>query len=801
MENTAEAPAPPTEAFALADADADTARSWLSAAFAAQRAEGVSGALSAAQQQTIARILTLDWWQAIASDDERKDDDPANLLAEFLPAAVRSAECIPFASLVLALYLRNLVNEAWALTWDHTLIRTAVRRAVATARESEQDPVATLAWRMLDAMEREFDVEAALLTGRLHAVVALGQDAASDYADIVTAAEKLPPQPGRETLLAEARSEHCYYTTVHRIAQSTLALLERESTDESAALLQIDADIASADFRAVDASELRGHRASLAAVNEAADRPWLHIDEGRVRIVYGFGILHPHGREGNEDLVALREGLDRRREEGGRLGALRIDKVLRSLTLSDAWQGSDSLGRGYRGSILHLGDLLLEGAAHEDGREVLQVIHGRVQFSELGNHAVVFTIDLDGAAAYEVAQAINLATPVFGDLSEIPGMLHLRPASAPHTTISRLADVVSDILDDLREVLHESRGIPDADAISARAGSFGVIVTVEAASRDLGGECTPLTSARELVELWGAQPLLHPLPGGASGVADWTMYELGAVEHFDLLHLNDGLLSANANVSLLTSFRSPDYAVSEIEDFLEFAHSMHGMYQAWQSTVRTHAERIAGLLERVDDQLRIADAAIEADDHRAQEEAVERIGDLVRMTERAELTLQSFVQSKQAIMLFIESPTIVASPALRIDLSTVLRSNRYDLLRDGFERAVRDVLGTRLQPLLEVCHRRIASLQESRQAARERRTERMAQVLGVILAVVGLSGLVQVAQAGFDLRGDITWWFLWAILALTVVLGATMLLPSLQRGRRRERSRRSRRRPGREDAP
>jgi hypothetical protein len=311
-----------------------------------------------------------------------------------------------------------------------------------------------------------------------------------------------------------------------------------------------------------------------------------------------------------------------------------------------------------------------------------------------------------------------------------------------------------------------------------------VLVTVERASRDISGVRTALGSAREISGLWGAQPLLHPLPAGASGVADWAMYDVDAVQSFELLHLNDELVAANSNVTLLASFRSPDYAVSEIESFITFAHTMHGMYQAWQSRVREHAESISGLLTDVERLIGAADAAGSGADHEAQQDFTERLGALIGVIERAELELQSFVQSKQAIMLFVESPAIVSSPALRVDLDTVLRSNRYDLLREGFERAVRDVLGSRLQPLLDVCHRRFERILDDRQAERERRTERVERVLGVILAVIGISGMASLLQEGFGLRGDITWWFIVVILVVAVTIGVMMIVMS-----RRSRSR------------
>lgn len=772
--------------FALANEDADAAQKWLSHAFTAQRDDGSPSALTEQQHEEIREVLSLDWWQSVVADGVDDGHTVHGIrLGNLLPPAVRAASAVPLGGIVLAMYLRNLVNEAWELNWDHSLIRAAVNAASDAAAALSPSGADAVAWDLLRFMNHEFDVEAALLTGNLDAVIAVTADAIERIAPVRQAARELPTHPARAALIAESRSEHRYYRAVNEIAIATSALLARRVHDVSADIVRISELIDDGGFRPIDASELRGHLASLQTVAAAAERPWLHIDEGRVRIVYGFGVMQHGSEDMSADVDGVRELVASQRQEA-RLGPLRVTKVLRRLTLSDVWQGSDSLGRRYRGSTFQLEDLLLDG--HAAGPGGLR-IRTQVQLSELGNHTVLFDIDLEDAAAFDVAQIVNLATPVYGDLTEIPGVLHLHPRSDPRARLSRLADVVAAILDDLRSLLRRARDdranargkSAYADPISARAGSFGVLVTVERASSDERGLRTPLASAREISGLWGAQPLLHPLPAGASGVADWTMYDVGGANPFELLHLNDELLAANSNVTLLASFRSPDYAVSEIESFITFAHSMHGMYQAWQSKVREHAESISGLLTEVERLLGATDAASADDDQDQQKQAIDDLGDLVRVIERAELELQSFVQSKQAIMLFVESPAIVSSPALRVDLDTVLRSNRYDLLREGFERAVRDVLGSRLQPLLDVCHRRIERILDDRQAERERTTERVERVLGVILAVIGVSGLVSVLQAGFGLQGDITWWFLIIILAVAIGSGALMVVLSLQR--------------------
>lgn len=418
----------------------------------------------------------------------------------------------------------------------------------------------------------------------------------------------------------------------------------------------------------------------------------------------------------------------------------------------------------------------------------------------LGNHSIVFEIALEDAPAHRVAQAIHLATPVFGDLHEIEGSLRMRTATG--ATVTGLPEVVTGLLAAIRGLL-DATGAVDGSNLAAREGSFGVMATIIGASREGPGGRAPLTRATELLELWGIQPLLHPLPSGAASTADWALYDLDAVRTWPLLHLNSELLASNSNVTLLASFDSPDYAVREVESYIGFAHSLHGMYQGWQDTIRSHVETVAQLLRRAVAVVPEADAAgsggtDEVSHRRAR--AIAELDGLVRDIERAELALQAFVQSSDAIMLFIDSPAIVTAPPLRTDLDTILASNGYSRLRDGFTHAVRDVLGTRLQPLLEVVHRRMeqtyaaesARLERERleaESAANQRTDRVFDVLGIVFTVIGFSGLASVLQAGHpDWDGGVAWWLVVAILVLAGGSGVLLsVLPRLT-GRRRPHS-------------
>jgi hypothetical protein len=788
--------------FASVDVDAAAARQWIADGLTAQAERGERSALTPQQRDDLSKLLSGTWWEAIFEQEGAANEAPQALLERTLPAVVHAADGLPSGGLVLALYLRNLVNGAWALTWDHETLAAAIRiscAAAAAARTRRADPLCTLGWRLLEFVLLEFRVESALLAGRLDIVDRSANDATQAAGAIVGAIRGLErddldahASEGLAVLAAEASNELVYYRTVRDGARLAQRMLEGVVGDADAELDRLRSEVAATAFNPVDASELRGHLTAIGTVRAAQDRDRLHIDEGRVRFIYPFGVRSRHHQTHIEVTESLVLAAQQRRAGGEPLGSVPILNVRRRLDLSDVWQGTDSFGRGYRGATIDLGDIRV---VHSGTRRATQIIRTRIQLSHLGNNAIIFEIDLANSAAHHVAETVHLATPSFGDLREIPELMRMHSGGGD---LAGLPQLVDDLLDDI--------GALDPEAtIVAREGSFGVITSVLAASRVRGRTRTPLTAAGEILDLWGNQPLIHPLPSGAASIADWTMYDLDGIRTWSLLHLNSEILASSSNVSLLASLGSPDFAVQDIESFLEFAHSMHGMYQGWQDAIRYFAEQIAHLLR--DAEILLARTELTSGPAERRAAAIDELNQLVNRVERTELALQSFVQSNEALMLFIESPTIVTSPPLRVDLDTVLNSNGYPRLRDGFTRAVRDVLGTRLQPLLEVVHRRMeqafaaeqaiqlreqreheAVLEELREA-RERRSSRLLELLGAVFAVVGFAGLASVLQAGHPEWGRSEAWMLFAaVLALATLTG--IILSAVTRAGRRDGGRR-----------
>ncbi len=782
--------------FAEVDTPAADAREWLSVQFSAQARRADPFALSREQLAELAELLSGSWWERVF-EDEGGAESAADHLRRGLPPAVRAAAEIPDGGTVLALYLRHLVNEAWELAWDHTLLALAITTVCDAAEPLEQDATTRHAWALLRFLLTEFRVETALLTGRLDAAAEAGRSAAEMAAALLAAADALPGSPARAALIRETSREAVYYATVAACAGAARALMNGQAPE--ARLTELRRQVDAAKFRPRDLSELRGHLAAWEALEAARARDRLHVHQGRVRIVYPFGIRP----SADHDPISLVEALGAAAEDLRRgedfLGGFAVKEVRSRLDLADVWQGTDTFGRGYRGATIELDALVVRtpGAA-----DPLEVIRPSIQLSQLGNHALVLDIDLVEADAYRVAEAISLASPVYGDLAEISDLLQLTTSSG--TALSGLPVVVESLLDGVRTLLdtvharlHPAAAADTGPKLAARAGSFGVIVTVLAASRVGPEHVVPLTAASELLELWGVQPLIHPLPSGAAGIADWSMYDLDAVTTWPLLHLNRELLAANSNVTLLASFSSPAYAVHEVGSFATFAHTLHGVYQGWQDTVREHAEEIAKLLRTAERLLAKADTLDRAGAHGISARrgvVIDDLERLVRKIERAELALQTFVQSNEATMLFIESPAIVTSPPLRVDLDTVLASNGYSRLRAGYTQAVRDVVGTPLRPLLDVVHRRMQQTYAAQSAAldaererrehtatvaqedRDRRVARSFEILGVVFAVIGISGLVSILQEGHpDWDGTISWVLVAAILVAALGCGVALL--------------------------
>lgn len=732
---------------ALHGGDGRPAQQWLAECFRDSRPDGSPG-LAEEQLERLARLEGEIQW----GNDWSAEKD-AELRALF-PAAIAATGLRRHAPAVFALYLRHICEVAWELTSDHS----TMNRVIGLASEvwAEQAPAlglveaeqaeADACYGLLGFLGEEFAVESALFTGALD-VIEQAVLHGHDRVVAVSAAAAAAASQGEGTSVVgvavaeEAHRELVYFNCVRTAILATRDYLARRTATVAPAIAEIEAALAGPELVGIDASEIRSYLTALEELEAAADRDWLRVDEGRLIVLYPFGLRSPRSDTSQRVVEeAVEHGAD------WALGGLDVESASR-LELSDAWQGFDSLGRGYGGAQLLLPDLELRTSG---GR--VQRIAASVQLSQLGNHMVRFELPLAAAGPSEIAELATAANPIYGDLAEMGGALVLvraDEAEGAPTRWSRLSDAAQAIIADVAE--HYRKGTRSALSVSKRPGMFSVIAVVDRATAFAGiGDPAgrPVEDARALPGLFGAQPLLHPVPAETTSFADWASYDLDAVLHQRLLTLNQELLVSNANTVLLASFRSPSYRIGTVLSYLEFAHSLQGMYAGWQEEVAQHAQAIAQQLDDVDRLL-----AVDVRESAGQKEADELREVLVRI-EHAELALQRFVQSNQAMALFIESPALVTSTPLRVDLDAALATSDYRELQAAFDHAKNEVLGNRLQQLLELCQRRIAEQVEAERVRQTASARRLLEAVGIGIAIIGLSGVVSILQAGYSIQGE-----------------------------------------------
>ncbi|MCV2396408.1 hypothetical protein OEB99_19020 [Actinotalea sp. M2MS4P-6] len=774
-------------AGAMFAGDGRALQRWLLDALAGQ--DGGTAPLPAEALDGLAHLTDLlgdaDAWTASGAASARA----------LVPEVVRSAAARPAALTALLLHVRHACERAWELTWDHgtmadlmDVVDAAWQELPADRREGTE-----VCRDLLLFLRHEFAVESAMLTGCLPVAERVVGEALAEVRRIVASAEAAGADC-LDQVRDEVRREVAYFEAVDTACRAAIGFLGDGEPSVAPAIEALRRDLAGPLLRGEDASEVRSQLAALEALDAARSSEWLRVDEGSIVVLYPFSLRSPASAI-NEQVVAAVRAHGRDWDLGG---LVPTEPPSAALEISDAWQGDDALGRHFAGTELVLPDLELRRTPDVRHGACTRPIRVKVQFSELGNHCVRFELAVADADPSDLAEIVSTASPVYGDLDELGGLLALVRADDPAGTPTRwprLAAVASTIIrrvaDEVDRAVPHHVGVdgrPAGVSVGWRRGMYSVIGVIDRARICAGAQDTVgrvADDARVLPRLFGAQPLVHPMPGGATSIADWASYDVEDLREYPILTLHQEILVANANTTLLASFRSPAYSVGTVRGYVEFAHSLHGMYAGWNDEVAKHAQEIAAAVDVVDRLL--AEAPEPAAPKRSRRAAarqraaaaardrvsIETLQRTIVAIERSELELQRFVQSNQATMLFIESPALVTSTSLRLDLDTVLESSGYPALRDGFVKAKEQVLGNRLQQLLEITSRRIADRLEERRNEQSARTRQLIEAVGIGIMIIGLSGLVSVLQAGYDLSGLPT---LAAVLILVVLAGVFAFL-------------------------
>jgi hypothetical protein len=137
--------------------------------------------------------------------------------------------------------------------------------------------------------------------------------------------------------------------------------------------------------------------------------------------------------------------------------------------------------------------------------------------------------------------------------------------------------------------------------------------------------------------------------------------------------------------------------------------------------------------------------------------------------------------------MFVTAPSLVMSPVVRLTIDRLLAAAKFDALRGEFEGMIDKVLGDRIGALVDASVRRQQErnnallramrerqeAQEKEEAARRERQERANRrrndVLVGGMAAIGVSGVMQIVQAGYNVRG------LYAVVLVAVVFVLAVL--------------------------
>lgn len=749
------------------------------------------------------------------------------MVCDSLDRLLRSASRVRMAAPLLLLYVKALCERAWESIWDVTPLLSVMTQASVTwrsvrAADRPADPVPTgLALRALDLLQHKmatlnagncgtlstwarFAGQTSELAGQLHdearwVTSALGHDDSGLATMIAASADEDVRYFGALAVGAEAA--HLHFTTGGtdpRIATRALLAAEGSFPD------------------GIERAELRAHRLSMEALAAVADRPWLRVEHGSVVCLYPFGLF-----DGQDAVLptATVETFDERtvrlaREHalgwtivGCTVGEHPHTQVNREYALDDIWQGGDPMGRRYQGMSVTLPDLETVDPDRPDGGPIR--IGVELRLSILGNHYIRLECPLGEATPPQLYAALCRFAPESGDLLQLGTPIRLRGPGQDGRAWARLADFATDVIGDVARSVSDMIG--SRVVSTGRSGAYHVLTTINRAVLvdPVGDGIDQVYDARTAVRAPGGQALCHPVKHGIGALAEWLRYPTGEgdLPVVKMHGFAGDLVLRTCNTTTVFLPGTPSYLVGTVVEAAEFVASIEGIFEAWGHRVASHYEQLRAQFVSIGDglgaQVRRAEGATTSGNRTAVAELAELQGRL----ESQQLVLQRFVMASRLSLTFVTSPSLVTSPVIRETLDSLLAAARFEDLRTGFEGLIEEVLGDRIALLEATVRRQQERETELARAAQERRDReedqqrrrqdaerirrdrtrreklamenrreranryRMDLALGG-LAAIGFSGVMQILQAGYDLKKFAAWWLVIAVLLLaSAVIG------------------------------
>jgi hypothetical protein len=660
---------------------------------------------------------------------------------DVLPEALRAAADHPYGLALLLLYLLYECEQCWEVSYHYDPIWRALRngrtmwRSHVDGLDRSEAAMAEGAAMLLAIVDAEIQVENAMTSGRLGGFA----EAAEKVVDEARRALLLVPviRPFCRELADEvtkrADAAETYYQACaaagHGLRQFFAA--PGSSLDDGIAALA-RAEASDVGISTIRKSELRAHRFALLNLKAEATSTWLHVDQGKIVYIYPFAV---------RGLAAARvvERVAAEAEQWSMAGVVPT-AVHPSFVADDVWDGSDLFGRRYDGTQIDLPTV----AVHDLAGKLLSTLDAKVMLSVIGNHYVRLEGELVDANPQDVFAAMFRGAREHGT------------AAVSVTDVDRTWPRVSDLAQDLALSVGENLALP----VSERHGMFHVMVVVNSASLGAGpvGARTEVRNGEEMVSAIGTQVLTHPVTNCIGSLAEWVRYPVPSRTNIlGTVTMRDDIAVRTANTTVLVGLGSPSFHIGTRETVAEFVASLEGLFAGWSDDLATHYDRVQELLDRTHQ----LDAGASSYTVR------ESINEL----KQAQRALEEFVADTRSAVALIESPALVASPVVSAMKSGLLDAADFRRRAADLDRQVEEVLGSRLASRIEEALRRLDDRMIREEMLRQARQRRWLDVALGVIAAIGVSGIGQIIQTGYDVRSYGALTITAAIVGLAILVG------------------------------
>jgi hypothetical protein len=411
-----------------------------------------------------------------------------------------------------------------------------------------------------------------------------------------------------------------------------------------------------------------------------------------------------------------------------------------SFVADDVWDGSDLFGRRYDGTQIDLPSVQV----HDLAGKLLSTLDAKVMLSVIGNHYVRLEGELVDANPQDVFAAMFRGAREHGT------------AAVSVTDVDRTWPRVSDLAQDLALSVGENLALP----VSERHGMFHVMVVVNSASLGAGpvGARTEVRNGEEMVSAIGTQVLTHPVTNCIGSLAEWVRYPVPSRTNIlGTVTMRDDIAVRTANTTVLVGLGSPSFHIGTRETVAEFVASLEGLFAGWSDDLATHYDRVQELLDRTQQ----LDAGASS----------YTVRDSINELKQAQRALEEFVAETRSAVALIESPALVASPVVSAMKSGLLDAADFRRRAAELDRQVEEVLGSRLASRIEEALRRLDDRMIREEMLRQARQRRWLDVALGVIAAIGVSGIGQIIQTGYDVRSYGALAITAAIVGLAVLVG------------------------------